>query len=132
MRAIAIVTFVALVGAWSSACCDCAKAIEEKEGQVAGLEAKVKELERAAAEKPAEESAAAKPPAEAAPANLDSCIERLKACELDPFKGGKYFTPEKVDPKAAGGGDKDLKDPFKGKPKPEPKKGDLMDPFAGK
>jgi len=142
MRAIAIFTFVALIGAWSSACCDCAEVVEEKQGQVTDLEeqvseleAKIAELEQAAAEQPAEEPAAARP-VEAAPQDLESCIERLKACELDPFKGGKYFTPEKVDPRAGtaapGAASKDLIDPFKDKPKAEAKAGDVKDPFAKK
>lgn len=151
MRAIVIATFVALLGSWLSACCDCAKVVAEKEQrvaeleeQLAGLEAKVTELESARTAEPTEKPEAAEPTAETAPADLASCIERLKACELDPFKGGKYFTPEKVDPKAAckpaaksaGGDSGELMDPFKGKPKPkpqpQPKKGEVKDPFSKK
>lgn len=146
MRAIVIVTFVALLGSWVGACCDCATVVAQKDEQVAELgkqiaelEAKVAELESARAAEPAARPEAAEPAAEAAPEDLASCIERLKACELDPFKGGKYFTPEKVDPRAAGkpaakpgGGPADLMDPFKDKPKPEPKKGEVKDPFSKK
>lgn len=146
MRVVTIGTFVVLLGVWLCACCDCAQMVSEKESQVSELEeqvaaltAKVAELESAAAEAPKEEPAP-KQPVEEAPADLASCIERLKACELDPFKGGKYFMPEKVDPAAAGkpadgpakGDRADLLDPFKDKLRPAPAKGEVVDPFAKK
>jgi anti-sigma factor RsiW len=136
MRAIIIAVVAASLGAWLSACCDCAQAVADKDAQIAALERQVADLEGriaklADAEPHAAEPAAARPAARRAPADLAACVERLKACELDPFKGGKYFTSDKGEPKpgtAPAGGE--LLDPFMNKPKADPPPGEVKDPFS--
>jgi len=139
MRAMVIVISVALLGAGVIGCCDCQQHLVEKDARIGELEKQVAELESKLSEQPAAEQPQAEQPSATAPASptdLAACIERLKACELDPFKGGKYFSPEKVDPSCdkptAKAGPKDLKNPFEGKPKAKAAEGELVDPFSKK
>jgi hypothetical protein len=139
MRYLVVLVVLPLLAAGFCACdCDCMQHVAEKDKQIVELQGKVTELEQKVTElegaATATEAPAASKPGGPSPATLGACLERLKACEQDPFKGPKYFSPEKVEPDK-GGGKKvpaDLIDPFAGKDKPPPAKGAIVDPFAGK
>lgn len=102
MRAI-VISGCAVV-ALCSACCDCAKFMAEKDEKIAELQeqvgllqGKLEALESAQA--PATEPVpAAGETSSGNPTDLATCLERLKACEKDPFKGGKYFITDKNAP----------------------------------